>query len=148
MNEPQTPQTPPVLDDFRADAAMFTSQVLERAAKVPIAGTVLIAAGSAPEHSLTRLLPFMTPQVKGKEAVPQFFSVACITRDLVLTLISLNKRFELGLDAALDLLAMTHPMVQQALEAGSMEVDAVEPGQEPKRVVRDVVEVGAQGGAA
>ena len=40
LNEPQTPQTPPVLDDFRADATMFTSLVLERAAKVPIAGTV------------------------------------------------------------------------------------------------------------
>lgn len=136
----------PVLADFSADAEMFQRQVVQRVQSgTLIACTVLIASGSAPEHTITRLLPFMQPSVKGKENQPQFFAVACVTRDLILTLVSLNKRFELGLDAALDLLAMTHPMVHEALQAGSVEVDPVTPGEEPKRVVRDVVEVGATG---
>lgn len=134
----------PVLVNFDNDIALFQRTVKDRVQNgILIGGTVMIASGADPQHSVTRLLPFTFPPVKGKEAVPQFFAVACITRDLVLTLVSLNRRFGLGMDAALDLLAMTHPMVEQALKNGSVDVDDTKPGENPKRVIRDVVDVGA-----
>lgn len=148
MSEQEKPQ---VLVDFENDLNMF-QRIVERqvVTGVKIAGTISISSAASPEDSTTRLLPFMSPKVKGKEDMPQFFAVACITRDLVLTLISLNQRFQLGMTEALDLLGMTHPMVQQALANGSVAVDDVTPGEKPKRVIRDVVEVGAggQGGKA
>jgi len=133
-----------VFEDMTNDLALFEQIVSEqvKGGKL-IAGTVLIASGVSPELSTTRLLPFMHTPIKGKEDVPQFFAVACLTRDLILTLVSLNRKFALGLDAALELLAMTHPMVQQALEGGNVECSDVQAGEKPKKVIRDIVEVGA-----
>ena len=124
-----------------ADWKVFQEAIQE---KLPVA-TVLIAAGFAPEDSTTRFMPFLTTEVKGKEGEPSFFGAAVASRDLILALIALNKQFGLGLDAALDLLSMTHPMVHEAMQKGSLHADRAGPGERPRRVVRDVVEVTANG---
>lgn len=143
MSEPKTAS---FMVDFYSDIQMFQTTVRDQVdAGQMLAGSLLICSGAAPEHSTTRLMPFLSPKVKGKEDIPQFFAVACITRDMILTLISLNQRFQLGMTEALDLLGMTHPMVQQALANGNVAVDEVAAGENPKRVIRDIVEVGAGG---
>lgn len=129
-----------------AELAALEKAIGQRAAAgVRFAGSLLLVAGSNPSDTYTRVMPFIQVPVKGKEDLPAFYAVACISRDLILALLSLNQNFGLGLDHSLDLLAMTHPMVQAALANGTVETDGVNAGAEPKRVVRDVVEVGAKG---
>lgn len=109
-------------------------------------GVATIIAAANPENSTTHIQPIADMPVKGREDVRGFFPAACITRDAILMLIALNKQFSLGLDAPLELLSMAHPMVAKAMAQGHMEFNTTNAA-DGRRVVRDVVEVGA-GGAA
>jgi hypothetical protein len=129
-----------------ADLRAFHAEVMSKLSK-PTAGTLLVSAGADPSDTIMRFLPLHTPAVTGHEDQPMFFAAACVSRDLILLLHALNKRFSMDLDAALDLLVMTHPMVQKAMENGSVNLAEVDAGGQPRRVVRDVVEVNAGGRA-
>lgn len=113
---------------------------------VPAAVVTMIVGLNVDEGS-TFMNPIVDMPVKGREHVKGFLAAACISRDAILTLIALNKQFDLGITEALELMAMTHPMVAKALRDGHMTLSMPDPDPERAkgggRVVRDFVEVGA-----